>query len=86
MLAFLPPSKRQPLLNLHSILIFLPTANRGINVGSRLDFEDLLRFVQDHHMSFDDIIDRKFKFEEAEEAFKYLASGGHFGKVVIQVA
>jgi NADPH:quinone reductase-like Zn-dependent oxidoreductase len=31
------------------------------------------------------VIDRVFDFEQAPEALKYLASGAHFGKVVIRV-
>lgn len=44
-----------------------------------------MHFVEDHHMTFDDIIDRKFSFEFSDEAFKYLASGAHFGKVIIEL-
>ena len=29
------------------------------------------------------VVDRVFPFEEAPEAFRYLQSGAHFGKVVI---
>ena len=31
------------------------------------------------------VIDRVFPFEEAPRAFEHLASGAHFGKVVIAV-
>jgi NADPH:quinone reductase-like Zn-dependent oxidoreductase len=31
------------------------------------------------------VIDRVFAFGEAREAYEYLASGAHFGKVVIRV-
>ncbi|MFH7029513.1 MAG: zinc-binding dehydrogenase [Heteroscytonema crispum UTEX LB 1556] len=30
-------------------------------------------------------IDRTFAFTEAKEAYQYLKSGSHFGKVVIQL-
>ncbi|KAK2750521.1 hypothetical protein FQN55_002122 [Onygenales sp. PD_40] len=58
---------------------------RGVNCGSRLDFEDLIAFVENHQMRFNDIIDKTFKFEEAEAAIQYLGSGAHLGKVVIEV-
>jgi NADPH-dependent curcumin reductase CurA len=45
-----------------------------------------MRFVDDHSIKFDDIIDRQYSFEAAEEAFKYLASGEHLGKVVIKLS
>jgi NADPH:quinone reductase-like Zn-dependent oxidoreductase len=31
------------------------------------------------------IIDKVFEFEDASEAFKYLYSGAHVGKVVIKI-
>ena len=31
------------------------------------------------------VIDRVFAFEEARAAYEYLASGKHFGKVVLRV-
>jgi len=37
-------------------------------------------------MTFEDIIDKTFTFEEAEEAFKYLKLQKHVGKVVIEIA
>lgn len=32
------------------------------------------------------VVDRVFQFDDAKEAFAYLAAGSHFGKVVIKVA
>ena len=31
------------------------------------------------------VVDRVFSFDEARAAYAHLASGGHFGKVVIRV-
>ncbi|KAE8446475.1 hypothetical protein EG329_011938 [Mollisiaceae sp. DMI_Dod_QoI] len=53
-----------------SILIDKTITLRGINVGSRLEFEALNRVVSVNEMSFEDIIDKKFSFGETEEAFK----------------
>jgi NADPH:quinone reductase-like Zn-dependent oxidoreductase len=64
----------------------LVLANRrlvGISVGSRAMFEDLNRFVE--QMKIHPVIDRVFPFEQAREAQAYLESGGHFGKIVVQV-
>lgn len=58
---------------------------RGINVGSRLEFEELCQVVSANEIDFSALIDRTFKFEEAEEAFAYLWSGKHVGKVVIEL-
>lgn len=57
---------------------------RGVFVGSRSMFEDLNRAVVLHGLR--PVIDRRFGFEEAPEAFEYMAAGNHFGKVVIQVS
>ena len=54
-------------------------------MGSRLEFEDMNRVIELNRMRFEDIIDKKFSFEQAEEAFEYLWSGKHSGKVVIEV-
>jgi NADPH:quinone reductase-like Zn-dependent oxidoreductase len=55
----------------------------GIYVGSREDFLALNRFLTEHPLR--PIIDRVFPFDETPAAYDYLASGAHFGKVVIRV-
>ncbi|MDD2769657.1 MAG: NAD(P)-dependent alcohol dehydrogenase [Methylococcus sp.] len=56
----------------------------GIFVGSRRMFEDLNRFliVAEIHP----VVDRVFHFQQATDAYNYLKSSGHFGKVVIDVS
>jgi NADPH:quinone reductase-like Zn-dependent oxidoreductase len=56
---------------------------QGIYVGSREMFEAMNRAIvlNDIHP----VIDRIFAFAEAKEAFRYLQSGVHFGKVVIVI-
>lgn len=56
----------------------------GIYVGSRAMGEDLARFVEVNAIA--PVVDRSFAFEQAREAYRYLESGSHFGKVVVQVA
>ena len=56
----------------------------GIYVGSRAMLEDLARFVALHRIQ--PVVDRVFAFDQARAAYEYLASGSHFGKVVIAVA
>ncbi|MEM7698752.1 MAG: NAD(P)-dependent alcohol dehydrogenase [Verrucomicrobiota bacterium] len=53
----------------------------GIYVGSRAMFERFVRFVEEH--AIEPVIDRTFSFMEASDAYDYLESGAHFGKVVI---
>jgi NADPH:quinone reductase-like Zn-dependent oxidoreductase len=54
---------------------------RGINVGSREHFLNLL----DHFAvtKVKPVVDRTFPLEKAVDAYKYVESGSHFGKVVI---
>jgi threonine dehydrogenase-like Zn-dependent dehydrogenase len=58
---------------------------RGINVGSKKDLEQLDRIVEANRISLVDVIDSTFMFKEAEEAFAYLKSAVHTGKVVIKI-
>jgi NADPH:quinone reductase-like Zn-dependent oxidoreductase len=57
---------------------------RGIYVGSRRMFERLNAALA--ASSVRPIIDRVFPFEETRAAYEYLASGAHFGKVVVRVS
>lgn len=55
----------------------------GIFVGNRDMFEAVTRaFTQ---AAVQPVVDRVFPFAEARAAFEHMASGGHFGKVVIEV-
>jgi NADPH:quinone reductase-like Zn-dependent oxidoreductase len=56
---------------------------RGVYVGSVAMFERLVRVLE--QSSIDPIIDRVFSFEETRAAYEHLASGAHFGKIVIRV-
>ncbi len=56
---------------------------QGIYVGSREMFEAMNRAITQNQLK--PIIDRVFPFTEAREAYNYLKSGAHFGKVVIQL-
>jgi NADPH:quinone reductase-like Zn-dependent oxidoreductase len=56
---------------------------QGILVGSRQVFEEMNRALTTNGLK--PVIDRKFKFEEAREALKYMESGSHFGKIVINL-
>lgn len=54
----------------------------AVRVGSRAMFRDLLRALEQHQLR--PPIDRVFPFSEAPEAFRHLATGAHFGKIVIR--
>jgi NADPH:quinone reductase-like Zn-dependent oxidoreductase len=53
----------------------------GIYVGSRAMFEAMNRAITLHKLR--PVVDKVFPFADAVEAYKYLESGAHFGKVVI---
>jgi len=56
---------------------------RGVYVGSGRMFGALNRALSANGIR--PIVDRVFPFDEARAAYEYLASGAHFGKVVIRV-
>jgi NADPH:quinone reductase-like Zn-dependent oxidoreductase len=56
---------------------------QGIYVGSREMFEAMNRAIDLHQLR--PIVDRVFPFAEAREAYRYMESGAHFGKIAIRV-
>ncbi|QLE41746.1 NAD(P)-dependent alcohol dehydrogenase [Nostoc sp. C052] len=63
-------------------ILFKSLTVQGIYVGSREMFEAMNQAMQQHQIK--PIIDRVFPFTEAREAYHYLKSATHFGKVVIR--
>jgi NADPH:quinone reductase-like Zn-dependent oxidoreductase len=55
----------------------------GITVGSRAEFEALLKFMTEHRIK--PVIDRHFEYFNAEAAYEYMDSGSHFSKIVIRM-
>ncbi|MBM7454604.1 NADPH:quinone reductase-like Zn-dependent oxidoreductase [Oceanisphaera litoralis] len=55
----------------------------GIYVGSRAMLEQTVKLVAGAGIK--PVVDRVFPFAEAKEAYRYLESGAHFGKVVIEL-
>ena len=56
---------------------------QGVTVGSLEDFRNMLDGIALHRMQ--PVVDKVFPFEQARDAFAYLASGRHFGKVAIAI-
>ena len=52
---------------------------KGILVGSRRALEEMTKVVAQNGLR----IDRRFSFDEALDAYRHLAAGAHFGKIVI---
>jgi NADPH:quinone reductase-like Zn-dependent oxidoreductase len=56
---------------------------QGVFVGSRENFESMNRAISLHGLK--PVIDRIFEFGEIHDALKWMASGSHFGKIVVRV-
>ena len=56
---------------------------QGVVVGSRRAFENMNQALAVHKVR--PVVDKVFSFEETTEAFAYLKSGSHFGKVCIRI-
>ncbi|WP_157244975.1 zinc-dependent alcohol dehydrogenase family protein [Nonomuraea typhae] len=54
---------------------------RAVAVGSRAQFLAMNRTIEAHRLR--PVIDRVFPFDQAQDAYRYYASGGALGKVVI---
>ncbi|KAF2823883.1 alcohol dehydrogenase [Ophiobolus disseminans] len=59
---------------------------KGIAVGSKAEFEEMNRYLEEKKVKLTPALDRTFDFKDSKEAFEYLASGKHTGKIVIKVA
>jgi NADPH:quinone reductase-like Zn-dependent oxidoreductase len=65
-------------------LIFSRRANvQGISVGSTQMFEAMNRAIAANAIK--PVIDKIFPFSDTPEAYRHMASGSHFGKIVINV-
>jgi NADPH:quinone reductase-like Zn-dependent oxidoreductase len=56
---------------------------QGVTVGSVDSLRTMAEAISARKIR--PIVDRVFPFEESKEAFTYMASGKHFGKVVISL-
>jgi NADPH:quinone reductase-like Zn-dependent oxidoreductase len=65
-------------------LIFSRRANvQGISVGSTQMFLAMARAIEVNAIK--PVIDKVFAFADARDAYRHMASGAHFGKIVISV-
>ncbi|MEU7684427.1 zinc-dependent alcohol dehydrogenase family protein [Streptomyces spectabilis] len=54
---------------------------RGLTNASRESFEEMNRAVERHGLR--PVIDKRFGFDEIDRAYRYLESGVHIGKIVV---
>lgn len=57
---------------------------QGVTVGPKDAMQQMCKAIETANMK--PVIDKVFPFEESAEAYRYLASGAHFGKVCISVS
>jgi NADPH:quinone reductase-like Zn-dependent oxidoreductase len=67
----------------HTQILMKSIDVQGIYVGSREMFEAMNQAIALHQIQ--PVIDRVFPFSEAPEAYRYLQSGSHFGKVIVSI-
>ena len=73
-----------PATELNPGMIFARRANvQGISVGSMQMFEGMRRAIA--ACGVKPVLDKVFPFDEAQAAYRHMASGAHFGKIVISV-
>ncbi len=69
---------------LNPALILGRRANvQGISVGSTQMFDAMARAIEANAIK--PVIDKVFAFDEAPAAYRHMASGAHFGKIVISL-
>jgi NADPH:quinone reductase-like Zn-dependent oxidoreductase len=56
---------------------------RGINIGPKSMLEDLVQYVTSKGLK--PPIDKVFKFDDALEAYNYMATSNHIGKICIEM-
>jgi len=72
------------LLQLNIIPVFMRQVRlQGVLVGHRESLEAMNRAIEAHAMR--PVIDRVFPFAEARQAFEYMKTGRHFGKICIRI-
>lgn len=66
-----------------SLMVMQQQRLQGVTVGSIEDLQAMVDAIAVNRMK--PVLDRTFSFEQAKDAFSYMASGAHFGKVAIAI-
>jgi NADPH:quinone reductase-like Zn-dependent oxidoreductase len=56
---------------------------QGLTVGNRAQQLDMIRFIDKNGIK--PVLDRSFPLAGLADAFRYQATGAHFGKIVIEI-
>jgi NADPH:quinone reductase-like Zn-dependent oxidoreductase len=57
---------------------------QAVTLGSRQDFNDMMAAIDTGKL--EPVVDRRFSFSEFRDAYAYLRTGQHFGKICIDIA
>jgi NADPH:quinone reductase-like Zn-dependent oxidoreductase len=66
-----------------SLIVMQQQRLQGVTVGSVEDLQAMVNAIATNRMK--PVIDRTFPFDQVKQAFSYMASGAHFGKVAISI-
>ena len=66
-----------------SLMVMQQQRLQGVTVGSVEDLQAMVNAIATNRMK--PVIDRTFPFDQVKQAFSYMASGAHFGKVAISI-
>lgn len=82
-IGFLATAKQEDMPDVAGLALSKGCIIRGINVGAKQFLEDLVRFVVKKELK--PPVEKTFGFdpEQVQDAYNYLASGRHIGKVCI---
>ncbi|KAK5714326.1 hypothetical protein LTS12_027841 [Elasticomyces elasticus] len=82
---YLGGSKPEYLKEFISTVIDRRLKVRGVNAGSKDDQDELMAAISATQMTFEDILDSVWPFEQAEEAIEFVWQGKQVGKVVLKL-
>jgi NADPH:quinone reductase-like Zn-dependent oxidoreductase len=64
-------------------MVFKNVHTHGITVGTREDHEAMNHFLAEHQIH--PVVDKEISFDQGAEAIIGIASGNHFGKIVVNI-
>ncbi|GAA6023294.1 hypothetical protein JCM10207_006224 [Rhodosporidiobolus poonsookiae] len=82
-IGFLSPAKQEDMPDVASLALARGAVVRGVVIGSRELYDELLRFVAAKGLRMP--VEKVFGFDEVREAYELMSSGGHTGKVCISL-
>ncbi|KAI0032645.1 NAD-P-binding protein [Vararia minispora EC-137] len=82
-IGFLGGMKQPKAVNTPILALMSGSQMRGVQVGSKQQYEDLLEFAEVYQIH--PYIHKVFEFDQVPEAVRYLESAQHFGKIVVKV-